>query len=519
MIDDEVRLPHWVYTLSFYSSIISSLIVVLSIFLHLMNYRRPFQQRLMIRIQLIIPLFALSCYCMLINSESYFNKFILEPVREIYEAFVIYTFFSLLSDMLGGERAIIIRTSGRKPVSHPGLLKYVFHDVDISDSTTFLIFKRGILQYVWIKPFLCFGILFTEFLGVYNINAISAESMYLWLMIIYNTSVSISLYCLAMFWKILWDDLKPFNPVGKFLCVKLIIFASYWQGILLAILNYFGLIPGSENTDASKANSNIGLSIQNALLCFELIFFAAGHWVSFTYKPFTLSQIPNARLKFYYALRDMFGIKDLIQDFKLTFYGDHYKDYKAFDSVNALVQHPSSKSRMKKINQGLRYHFDGKHKHWVAFNHNDSKSIIENATIGSDSLYAPSINTSTRGIHTTSPKSQSPPTSPVIGSSIFSGSEVLGGFPITESLNNEEFNYDNEMLEEDENFYHSAYNTINNYRLDQTEVKEIINYPVVENIVDSHLYGYKVRKLRESRKSSVERGRSLTRSNYDYGSV
>lgn len=515
MSDTEFKIPHWVITLSFYSSILSSLIIFLCIFLHLKNYRKPFQQRLMIRIQLIVPLFALSCYCMLTNSQSVLNRFILESLREIYEAFVIYTFFSLLTDMLGGERSIIIMTSGRKPVSHPGSLKYIFPDIDISDPTSFLMIKRGILQYVWLKPFICFGTILTELLGVYNVNNMSAESIYLWLMILYNISVSLSLYCLAIFWKILWNDLKPFNPVGKFLCVKLIIFASYWQGVLLTILNYFHVLPGSDDT--SKSNSNIGTSIQNALLCVELIGFAIGHWISFSYYPFTISQIPNSRLSFYYALRDMFGVKDLIQDFKVTFQGDYYKDYKTFDSVNALLQH-STKTRMKKINQGLRYHYDGKQKHWLPLN-SDNRSIIENATIGDDSLYAPSLNsvgTSTKPLTSSSPTNiQSPTGSP----DLLPSDRFMGGFPITESLNNADFNYDDEMLDEDENLYHSAYSVINNYRLHQADIKKLINYPVVDNVIDSHLYGYKVKRLRESRRP-LERGRSLKRNSHvSYGSI
>lgn len=519
-VSEEFKIPGWVVTLSFYSSIVSSVIIFLLIFLHLMNYRRPFQQRLMIRIQLIVPLFALSCYSMLRNSESIVNKFVLEPLREIYEAFVIYTFFSLLTDMLGGERSIIINTSGRKPVSHPGLLRFIAPDIDISDPTSFLVIKRGILQYVWLKPLICFGTILTEVLGVYNVNNMGAQSIYLWLMVLYNLSVSISLYCLAIFWKILWNDLKPFNPVGKFLCVKLIIFASYWQGVLLAILNYFHVLPGSANSDSSKSNSNVGISIQNALLCVELVAFAIGHWTAFSYKPFTLSNIPNGRLQFYYALRDMFGIKDLIQDFKVTFYGDYYKDYKAFDSVNALIQHPTSKTRMKKIRMGLRYHYDGKQKHWLPLNA-ENRSLMENGTIGGESLYAPSLHsltTSTQGITPNSPKNiQSPNGSPNLSPT----DTEIGRFLITECLNSSEFNYDIEMLDEDEGLYNLACKAVNNYRLDQKEVKKLINYPIVDNVVDSHQYGYKVRKLREMRNSSLlERGRSLNRDRYpSYGST
>lgn len=534
MIVNEYKLPHWVTLIAFYSSITATCIIFASIYLHLINYRRPYQQRLIIRIQLIVPLFALSCYSMLINSESYLNKFVLEPLREVYEAFVIYTFFSLLTDTLGGERSIIIMTSGRKPVSHPGVLRFIFPDVDISDPTSFLIIKRGILQYVWLKPFLCFGTILTEITGYYNVNRVNVESIYLWLMIFYNFSVTMSLYCLAMFWKILWNDLKPFNPVGKFLCVKLIIFASYWQGILLALLNFFHVLPGSSNDDDSdKKNTNVGISIQNALLCMELTAFAIGHWFSFSYVPFTISNIPNGRLQFYYAVRDMFGIKDLIQDFKMTYNGDYYKDYRSFDSVNAIVAHPTSRSRLKKINQGLRYYNDGKQKHWLLLA-SDHKSIKENGTIGDESLYAPSIKslgttatngtigtngTSTKGLYSTSPKNlaspkQSPPPSPF--------ELEMAGFPITETLNNDEFNYDNELLDEDESLYHLSYNAINNYRLDQSQVKKLINYPIIDNVIDSHQYSYKMRKLRERRQTLIASLSNLMRngnSSGNYGSI
>lgn len=526
-------LPNWVTTLSGYSSIVSSLIIFSSIILHLRNYRKPFQQRLMIRIQLIVPLFALSCFSMLQNPTSLFNRYFLESIREVYEAFVIYTFFSLLTDILGGERNIIIMTSGREPVEHPGVLRYMFPDIDISDPTTFLIIKRGILQYVWLKPIICTSTILTELLGWYDVNDVSATSIYFWLTILYNLSVTMSLYCLAMFWKVLWNDLKPFKPVGKFLCVKLIIFASYWQGVMLAICNYTGILPGSETTNTN--NTNIGVYIQNALLCIELIAFAIGHWYSFSYKPFTISKIPNGRLKFYYAVKDMFGIRDLVHDFRLTFYGDYYKDYKRFNSVEGFKAHPESKVRMSRINQGLRYHSDGKQKHWLPNSQqtqnqssvrstSEANALLYLPLIGNNPQYSPSLNstgTSTRGIYPSSPKNTSPPDSPLIPPS--SGTvDLMCGPSITEVLNTSEISYDKELLDEDELYYQNACSAINNYRLDQTEVKRLINYPIVDEVVDGHMFGYKVRKLRADRLRHQQSNRDISlngNKNQNYGSI
>lgn len=545
MLGHSVALPHWVQTICGWSALLSSVIIFFSILLHLLNYRKPFQQRLMIRIQLIVPLFALSCYAMLRNPTLIFIKFVLEPLREIYEAFVIYTFFSLLTDMLGGAKSIIITTSGRPPVQHPGFVKFILLPLDISDPRTFLAIKRGILQYVWLKPVICFGVLFLELLGWYDVNNLGVGSLYLWFTIVYNFSVSLSLYCLAIFWKILWDDLKPFNPMGKFLCVKLIIFASYWQGVILAILNFAGILPGNSVQDESGA-PNIGVSIQNALLCVELIAFAIGHWFSFSYKPYTISQMPSGRVQFYYALRDMFGIKDLMIDFALTFYGDYYKDYKQFDSVEALIAHPSLKSRMGRINQGLRYQSDGKQKHWLPLQNLQNSPQQAQASIRStseinaisnhiylhqgrsQSNYAPSLvstGTSTRAIYSNSPKN-SPPASPLLSdmnslASNLSNLDEEFAESITDTLRkiNPGVMYDNEYIDEDEQFYRAACAAINNYNLDQTEVKKLINYPIVDELIVGHEFGYKVKKLR------ADRIRHQRQRNYDrndirgYGSV
>ncbi|CAI5758552.1 unnamed protein product [Candida verbasci] len=511
-------LPTWIITIAFYSSIISTIIIFLSIFLHLLNYRKPFQQRLMIRIQIIVPLFALSCYSMLIDQTSIFNKFILEPIREVYEAFVIYTFFSLLTDMLGGERQIIIMTSGRSPVKHPGILGKLLPPLDISDPYTFLMIKRGILQYVWLKPIICIMTILTEILGIYDINNMSYKSIYFWLTILYNASVTLSLYCLAIFWKILWNDLKPFKPVGKFLCVKLIIFASYWQGIILAILNWFQVLPGSNQLDIS-----VGLCIQNALLCVELIGFSIGHWVSFSFYPFTISQLPWARLKFYYALKDWIGFKDLISDFGLTFHGDYYKDYKQFDSVEALIAHPDSKGRMSRIHQGLRYQYDGKQKHWLP----ETQSITSaNINIPStseihafDTSSILSNNTSMRGIYPIN-SNTSPPTSPT--REVEENEESIMNV-INEDLFLSNIDYSMEGFDDDEKIYIEAINTIGNYNLEDKRVKKILNYPIVDEVINSHAYGYKVKQLRQRQKIRQKKNSepNILQSNqsYRYGSI
>lgn len=310
------------------------------------------------RIQLLLPLYALSSWLGL-TSET--GSAIVEPIQEIYEAVVIYTFFTLLTNILGGERNLVLTTMGRAPKSHLFPFNHCFSKVDISDPYTFLAIKRGILQYVWLKPILCVSIIIMKATGTYQQNYIGLKSGYMWLGIIYNISISVSLYCLALFWYCLLDDLRPHRPLPKFLCIKVIIFFSYWQGVMLAILVWAGII----HDVGYYTRDNIATAIQNTLMCIEMLGFAVGHWYAFTYKEFASSSLMGyARLPVPYAVRDAFGIVDLILDFKSAFYGSNY-NYREFNSIETVLEHPESRSRQARLAQGLRYKAGGTSKYWL----------------------------------------------------------------------------------------------------------------------------------------------------------
>lgn len=216
----------WPIIVAASASTFSTLVSVVSLWTHLKQYRKPIMQRYVVRIMLMVPLYAIaSCLSLLSFTAASF----IDPIRDVYEAFVIYCFFNLLINYLGGERSIIIMTHGREPKAHPWPVHYFCSKVDISDPYTFLNIKRGILQYAWLKPALAIATVVMKATGTFQEGYIGLTSGYFWSGLFYNISITLSLYCLAMFWVCLHDDLIPFRPVPKFLVIKLIIFASYWQ--------------------------------------------------------------------------------------------------------------------------------------------------------------------------------------------------------------------------------------------------------------------------------------------------
>jgi hypothetical protein len=250
---------------------------------------------------------------------------------------------------------------GRQPVQHPWPLNLCLAKVDISDPHTFLAVKRGILQYAWLKPVLGFATIIMKLTDTYKEGYIGLSSGYLWLGILYNVSVTLSLYSLAMFWVCMSQDLQPFRPVPKFLCIKLIIFASYWQGFFLSILQFLGAIP---NDFQGYTPDNLAAAIQDALICCEMPIFAVAHWYAFSWHDYADVTISAARMPVKFAVRDAFGIRDLIEDTKETFGGKQY-EYRTFDSGDDVLPHDESDSRVARMMEGMRYERGGKGKYWI----------------------------------------------------------------------------------------------------------------------------------------------------------
>lgn len=240
-------------------------------------------------------------------------------------------------------------------------MNHVLAPVDISDPYTFLAIKRGILQYAWLKPILGISAVVMKATGTYQEGYIGVSSGYFWSGIIYNISVTVSLYSLGLFWVCLNNDLKPFRPVPKFLCIKLIIFASYWQGFALSILVWLGAIP---DTVPDYTPDNLAAAIQDALICLEMPIFSVAHWYAFSWHDYADNSVSAARMPVKYAIRDAFGPRDLIEDSKETFSGDKYK-YRLFDSSDKIMAHEDSKARLARLKAGMRYERGGKAKYWI----------------------------------------------------------------------------------------------------------------------------------------------------------
>ncbi|KZT55903.1 DUF300-domain-containing protein [Calocera cornea HHB12733] len=345
------------------STLIATGVGAASVYFQLKNYRQPHLQRQVIRIMIMVPLYAISSLISLFSLEA---AFFIDAFRDIYEAYVIYCFFHLLLAYLGGDRALLIMLHGRPPKTWLPPVNLFKSECDVSDPFVFLGLRRGIFQYVQIKPILAVATMILKATNHYHEGTFRPTDGYLYISVIYNTSICVSLYCLAMFWKVVHDDIQPFRPVPKFLCVKGILFFSFWQSIFISILAASGAI---SRLGPYTDQEHIAIGINDMLICFEMPLFAFAHWYAFNYHDYVDVTVRlAARMPFYYALRDAFGVKDVVEDAKATMEGG--MSYRYYEPAEGGMHQGSGRER--RIRAGLRYAQGGKKKYWLPLPRHDA---------------------------------------------------------------------------------------------------------------------------------------------------
>lgn len=134
--------------------------------------------------------------------------------------------------------------------------------------------KQGVLQFVLIKPCTAILAIVLESYGVLHEGHFEWYSGYMYLSAINNTSVSLSLYCLVLFYMATEERLKPFSPFAKFLCIKAILFFSFWQACAFTVLLKMNLF--------DRESANVA---QNLIISVEMVFAAIAQSLAFNYRP------------------------------------------------------------------------------------------------------------------------------------------------------------------------------------------------------------------------------------------
>jgi len=190
----------------------------------------------------------------------------------------------------------------------------------------------------------------------------------------------------------------------KFLCVKGILFFSFWQSIGISILVAAGAIKRlGPYTDSER----IAVGLTDTLICLEMPLFAIAHLYAFSFKDFIDPHVSFvARLPIKYAIKDSFSIKDVIEDSKTTLRGEGM-DYREFEPSEGIMHQGAGRER--RIRAGLRYAEGGKKKYWLPNQVNaEPRGRLGRGLNEDDEVYAPLLEGQAESVVHIAPDLQSP---------------------------------------------------------------------------------------------------------------
>jgi len=145
--------------------------------------------------------------------------------------------------------------------------------------------KTGVFQYVVVRFIntILTTVLFTA--GLYEEGQYSIMKPFIWMTAVNFVSQSWALYSLFLFFLCAHKELHGMRPFSKFLCIKLIIFFSWWQALLIGVMVRVGRI----NRGYGHSAQEIAVLIRVTIISCEMLLAA----VAFMYA-FPISEFPTA---------------------------------------------------------------------------------------------------------------------------------------------------------------------------------------------------------------------------------
>ena len=192
------------------------------IYLHLTHWVQPRVQKYVVRIIWMIPVYSIESWLAL-RYGSY--TFFIETLRECYEAYVIYNFLYFLISLLG-EEGHLVALLKEKPAIR-GMHKWptsMFVSSWIMGYDFLYKCKLGVFQYILLKNVTAVLTFILASYHMYGDGSWRVDRGYMYIFVVNSFSQLWALYCMILFYTATREELGPWKPVAKFLCVKMVQF-------------------------------------------------------------------------------------------------------------------------------------------------------------------------------------------------------------------------------------------------------------------------------------------------------
>ncbi|KAG0550759.1 hypothetical protein BDA96_01G365500 [Sorghum bicolor] len=277
-------------------ALVALLISLWLILQHLRSYNDPAEQKWIIAVLFMVPVYASESIISLWNSKL---SLACDILRNCYEAFALYAFGRYLVACLGGEQQVFHLLENRrrddlseqllesqdKTHAHNRSRVYSFFcDPNALGENLYTIIKFGLVQYMILKTLCAFLALILEPFGAYGDGEFKWNYGYPYIAVVINFSQTWALYCLVKFYNATHEKLQAIRPLAKFISFKAIVFATWWQGVGIAIICQTGLLP---------KEGKVQNALQDFLICIEMAIAAVAHAYVFTVEPYQHIPVPD----------------------------------------------------------------------------------------------------------------------------------------------------------------------------------------------------------------------------------
>ncbi|KAL8970620.1 MAG: hypothetical protein Q9197_003716 [Variospora fuerteventurae] len=210
----------------------------------------------------MVPIYATVSF---LSYVFYYHAIYFEVIRDCYEAFAIASFFTLLCHYIA-------------PDLHNQ--KDFFRGLEPRNWIIYF----GVFQYCFVRVAMTIVAVVTEAAGRYCLNSLHPAFAHVWVIVFEASCVTVAMYCLIQFYIQLKDDLAEHRPLLKVAAIKLVIFLSFWQTILISILTSTGAVKASSRFQ----EPDIRIGIPALLLCMEMAIFSVFHLFAFPWQVYDI---------------------------------------------------------------------------------------------------------------------------------------------------------------------------------------------------------------------------------------
>ena len=298
-------------------TILGVLIFMYHLSLHLNFYREPFVQRKIMAMLWMVPIYSITSFCSLVfvSLEGY-----LAIIKDFYEAYCIFMFLSFLIAVLGrGDREAVVDLLAKNaehlkpPLHFFGLCGKNKYDSPRHKADTYLIqCQKAALQFVVFRPATSIAMVITNhFIDGKNVTIWNVQKPQFYINMIQNISVFIAFSGLLKFYHAARDELLWCQPFPKFLCIKGVVFMTFWQGLVISIIAKYSF-DDNQDQDAKEWSTQT----QNLIVCLEMFFFAVAHLYVFPPEEWEEGYRPSETVRRKFG--DNLALRDFVQDVKLV---------------------------------------------------------------------------------------------------------------------------------------------------------------------------------------------------------